>query len=130
MQRNLLKINFKPDTLCENCAEDGLDTLDLHRCRANEDSCVHGKNCPDHVERCTCPCIAERVPLYNYIAEMGLHCPNCRSSKLNDTEPLDLELGVAYQHISCNDCGASWEDIYTLNGISNLKVNGNEITPI
>ena len=35
----------------------------LHRCRADEDSCIDGKDCPDYVEYCCCGCATKN--LYN-----------------------------------------------------------------
>ena len=42
-------------SICDNC----LTPLDIyedaeHRCRADENSCWHGKECPDYVATCDC----------------------------------------------------------------------------
>lgn len=41
--------------VCDNCIEP-LDEYENenHRCRADENSCVEGKNCPDYIEICDC----------------------------------------------------------------------------
>ena len=46
--------NLKGDTtmICENCVED--KDYDHSGCRANEETCIDGKNCPDYVENCDC----------------------------------------------------------------------------
>ena len=45
--------------ICENCVADTnritiIDGEMFHRCRANESSCVEGKDCPDYIEHCDC----------------------------------------------------------------------------
>ena len=52
--------------ICENCdiyrgcvkRDCGADHIISdeygHRCRADENSCVEGKNCPDYIETCDC----------------------------------------------------------------------------
>lgn len=41
--------------ICDYCIEP-LDEYEAeqHRCRADENSCVEGKNCPDYIETCDC----------------------------------------------------------------------------
>ena len=38
---------------CDGCTDHG-DFF--HRCRANEDDCVDGKDCPDFIAHCDCWC--------------------------------------------------------------------------
>jgi hypothetical protein len=38
--------------ICENCVED--KDYEHSGCRANEETCIDGKNCPDYVENCDC----------------------------------------------------------------------------
>ena len=46
--------------VCDNCTEVKtvritiVDGEMFHRCRANENSCVDGKACPDYIESCSC----------------------------------------------------------------------------
>jgi len=46
--------------VCDNCTEvktvriTVVDGEMFHRCRADENSCVDGKACPDYIESCSC----------------------------------------------------------------------------
>ena len=37
--------------ICDNCQT---DTVEEHRCRIKEDSCIDGKECPDYIKECDC----------------------------------------------------------------------------
>jgi len=37
---------------CDNCTQ---DPNGQHQCRANESTCIDGKDCPDYIETCGCP---------------------------------------------------------------------------
>jgi len=37
--------------LCDNCR---IDPPNMHSCRANENTCIDGKDCPDYQEYCPC----------------------------------------------------------------------------
>ena len=37
--------------ICDGCTDHGKF---FHRCRADEDACVDGKDCPDYIEHCDC----------------------------------------------------------------------------
>ena len=39
--------------ICDNCIEDGSEQ-EHTRCRADESSCVDGKECPDYMPLCLC----------------------------------------------------------------------------
>jgi len=41
--------------ICDACQEDHGEFF--HRCRADENSCIDGKDCPDYIERCECWCM-------------------------------------------------------------------------
>ena len=43
-------------SICGSCWDFRNNTVDMHRCRAKEDDCVDGKDCPDYIEHCDCPC--------------------------------------------------------------------------
>ena len=49
------------ECMCDTCQLDGPTNLAIHRCRANEDSCIDGRNCPDFRDKCNCPC-TEYIP--------------------------------------------------------------------
>jgi|ETNvirnome_2_300_1030623.scaffolds.fasta_scaffold15896_2 hypothetical protein len=46
--------------ICDNCEiVENLSTLypiEGHRCRADENSCSDGKECPDYIKSCDCTC--------------------------------------------------------------------------
>lgn len=44
----------RKEKMCDNCILDISTNNQLHRCRANEDSCIDGKECPDYQEYCSC----------------------------------------------------------------------------
>ena len=41
--------------VCENCVEDEAYKQEHSGCRANEATCIDGRDCPDFVEYCDCP---------------------------------------------------------------------------
>ena len=52
---------FNSDCICDNCKEDIETHIDYHRCKAKDDSCIDGADCPDmpcpdEVNRCDCEC--------------------------------------------------------------------------
>ena len=40
--------------MCDNCCIAREDIEASHRCRANEMSCIDGKDCPDYINQCDC----------------------------------------------------------------------------
>lgn len=55
----------------------------------------------------------------------GCSCPACGSENVSANE-WDGE--GACQEVECEDCGATWNDVYKMVGFDNLKdANGNEI---
>ena len=38
--------------ICDGCTEGHGDFF--HRCRADENSCIDGTDCPDYIEHCDC----------------------------------------------------------------------------
>jgi len=55
-----------------------------------------------------------------YITDGGSRCPSCGSIELDPGEK-DSDSNYVRQHIECNDCDASWIDVYTLTGIDKLE---------
>lgn len=41
-------------------------------------------------------------------------CPRCRSTDIVADRMEGPEDGVAWQTVTCNDCGATWRDVYAL----------------
>jgi transcription elongation factor Elf1 len=51
-------------------------------------------------------------------AETG--CPVCRSEQVTGAE-IEIEAAGAVQTCGCNDCGASWVDVYALTEYVSLE---------
>lgn len=56
-----------------------------------------------------------------YAGTGGTICPVCESGNISTASPLDYDIGIAWQDVKCDDCGASWTDEYKLIGYSNLE---------
>ena len=48
-----------------------------------------------------------------YINEGGTKCPECDSIDISGGI-VEVDAGGAWQDVSCAECGATWQDIYTL----------------
>jgi hypothetical protein len=56
-----------------------------------------------------------------YVHAAGGCCPVCRSGQLVG-ESFDYEAARVWQHIRCLACGASWTDVYHLQGFEGLEL--------
>jgi transposase-like protein len=56
-----------------------------------------------------------------YVKEGGSRCPFCKSGNIEGTAGFDYAGDMIFQDITCNSCGETWTDEYTLTGIT---VNG------
>lgn len=56
-----------------------------------------------------------------YVNDDGFLCPICKKGPIFADGSVEVDGGVAYQGITCESCGASWNDIYRLIGIEGLK---------
>lgn len=56
-----------------------------------------------------------------YVENGGMICPVCESGYISSIVPLDYDVGIAWQEIKCNSCGARWTDKYNLVGYSDLE---------
>jgi transcription elongation factor Elf1 len=56
-----------------------------------------------------------------YLDSKGIRCPHCGSTNLtgHNLEQFD---DCAVQPISCDDCGADWQDIYTLTDVEDIDI--------
>lgn len=52
-----------------------------------------------------------------YLQGGGVRCLYCGSESLTGTD-IRTDIGIAWQNISCDDCGEEWNDVYTLTGIT------------
>lgn len=55
-----------------------------------------------------------------YITCGGVCCMFCGSEDL-DTDRIKSDIGIAWQEVTCLDCGASWKDQYDLVGVDNIE---------
>ena len=55
-----------------------------------------------------------------YLEKSGSLCPFCESSGLN-SGPIQADGPVAWAEVECEDCGASWRDVWSLTDIAEAK---------
>lgn len=63
-----------------------------------------------------------RLTSEGYVATGGSLCPNCQSSDIEGTGRLSYDGDWQTNEIQCLDCGAYWDDLYTLDGYENLEI--------
>lgn len=51
----------------------------------------------------------------HYVATAGQLCPCCNSAEISGG-PFTADSAIAWQEVTCSDCGAGWNDQYTLTG--------------
>ena len=56
-----------------------------------------------------------------YVAKSGNVCPACGGTDLSSTGPVETDTKIAWQPIECENCGATWNDCYTLTCYAELK---------
>ena len=95
--------------ICDNCVTHTVGTSQPHRCRADESSCVDGKDCPDFIERCECMRCADgyrELPRYNQM--FGAH-KDAQETEEDSTMPCRI-CGESIYGIgnctygACNEC--------------------------
>lgn len=57
-----------------------------------------------------------------YAAKGGCVCPVCGADDISG-ESVEIDAGYAYQEVGCDNCGASWTDVYKLVGYDHLEVD-------
>lgn len=55
--------------------------------------------------------------LHRYVECKGLCCPCCGSNDISGNE-WNADAGYATQEVGCDNCGATWDDDYTLTGVT------------
>jgi len=55
-----------------------------------------------------------------YVADGGYYCPVCGSDDPEAVGPVDIDGSVATQEVHCNACGANWNDVLKLTGVSDM----------
>lgn len=58
----------------------------------------------------------------------GCQCPVCGSDNI-EANGSDVQGETCYQDVSCNECDASWNDVYKLVGYDDLKDEQGTIIP-
>ena len=67
--------------------------------------------------------MSEPMTNEEYVTRKGQRCPSCRGAVLDDRYAGDFNnAGAGYKTIRCIDCGAEWEETYTLAGYSALEI--------
>ena len=56
-----------------------------------------------------------------YLALGGKYCPNCQSESIV-AGPAEVDGKMAYTEVECEECHATWQEVFTLTGIDNLNV--------
>lgn len=51
-----------------------------------------------------------------YMESGGIHCPVCKSKNIVG-ESVEIDAGIAWQEVGCDDCDADWVDNYTLTSV-------------
>ena len=51
-----------------------------------------------------------------YVLNGGSSCPLCGDETIDGTS-VQIDNGTAWQNVSCNECNAEWQDIYSLTDV-------------
>jgi len=63
--------------------------------------------------------ITEKQIAY-YLSVRGVRCPVCKDTNLRSTDDVQTDAGIAWQAVTCDNCGAQWEDLYDLTGVRSV----------
>ena len=58
-----------------------------------------------------------------YIQRGGVACPFCESNNIEGRQ-FDVQAGTAWQPMKCTDCNRQWNDVYRLDGVSEIHLSG------
>lgn len=61
--------------------------------------------------------IQDIVLKQDYLNSNGTECPYCNGNSLEGLGNVEIDSGIAWQLIGCNDCERTWHDTYTLTGV-------------
>lgn len=59
----------------------------------------------------------------DFVFHKGTCCPVCESSDCDFNGGIEGEADAYYSSVSCNNCGATWEEMYKLVGYINLNLS-------
>lgn len=60
-------------------------------------------------------------PLAQYVQSGGCSCPHCANADIAASD-LEMDGSSAWSKVTCAACGATWNDVYELRGVSELKI--------
>ena len=55
-----------------------------------------------------------------YVSQCGQACPSCEKHNITSEGYLETDDITAWGKVSCEDCGATWTEYYTLQGFDDL----------
>ena len=60
--------------------------------------------------------------IQEYLANMGLHCPFCGSTNVDDISPLVFgnDANQVTQIVECYTCKKQWQDTYVLTSVKEI----------
>lgn len=56
-----------------------------------------------------------------YVRAWGLICPTCESNDIRADAQLEVDTATAWGECHCENCGSTWQEIYSLSGIAKLE---------
>lgn len=62
-----------------------------------------------------------------YMANGCGQCPVCLSSEIEGDGSINADDDYAWRKIKCNDCRSTWDEVFNVVGIDNLKVGSSEL---
>jgi hypothetical protein len=57
-----------------------------------------------------------------YLVYSGSRCPVCKTENIMGCGGIEVDGDTCSQEVMCNECEATWSDVYNLVGIDNLEV--------
>jgi hypothetical protein len=67
------------------------------------------------------PLTAEMVR--HYVNAKGTHCPYCQSPDI-EAGKVEADGASAWSHVTCNECGREWQDVFFLGAVDIIDANG------
>ncbi len=64
---------------------------------------------------------SEPLTQKQFIEEGGSCCPSCKGSDI-ESEGIEVDGSIAWAEVSCNECSATWQELYKICGYDNLEI--------
>lgn len=61
-----------------------------------------------------------------YLKKAGQICPFCKSHDISAGVDTHIDCTVAWNEVTCNECGKKWNDIFQLIGYEEIKEEEND----